>query len=304
MGRVQLVEGGLLAWSVGARRLALHTVVWVSREKPGAVLVPAVLLWLLVGCSGQKVPVGTSVVRILSTPAPSPTPTLAQEGGAAVYLPVIIEGRHVKPTATATASVPTAERSDSLVVTSALSVQRASSQGSVLEVEGEVRNDGARAVRSARITVEAWAGDRFCGRGLLTLLGKAEAVLNPGDGWPFAGTVHLKCEAEEVAFQTLAVETEEAPVRLAVEQVAVQVSPEGDWMLTGSLRNLSGVVVSYPRAVLTLRAPDGTYLASGLAYASVAVLRPGDAAPVEVTVARERTDGWASFSVTGTGERE
>jgi len=279
-----------------------------QRSRTAAVLLSlAIGVFVLGGCSGGRLPVATGVVRILSTPSVEATPTLEDTGGVAVYVPIVVQGIPLEPTATATRdaqSQPGSVLSTSVSVVSAISRQRAGPEGTSLEVEGEVRNDGQVAVQAVRVLVEATSENKLCGRGALTLLGKAEAVLAPGDTWPFGGIVYLDSEAEEVAFEVVAVETELMPVRLSVEEATVHVSEEGDWLVSGSLRNSFGQAISYPRVVLTLRAADGSYLASGLAYAGVSTLVAGEVVPFQVTVARDRVQGWASYAVVGTGERQ
>ncbi|MGQ9554117.1 MAG: FxLYD domain-containing protein [Anaerolineae bacterium] len=240
----------------------------------------------------------------MNTTVPA-TPTLPP-AGSVVYVPVIVEGRPIEPTAVATRAsgpVPVRVPSDALTVTSALTTQRAGASGLVLEVEGEIRNDSAIRVQGIRIIVEAKGSGESCGRGALTLLGKTEAVLAPGDVWPFTGVIHLECSAQEVAFEPTGVETNVSPLLLGVEGAAVGLSATGDWVLSGSLRNSTGLTVAYPRVVVTLRGVGGVYLASGLAYAGVAKLAPGEVTPFQVVVSAARATGWASFTAIGTGER-
>ena len=264
----------------------------------------AVLLSFLSACGSRGTGGSSDSAGLLNITA-QVTPTLPP-AGSVVYVPVIIEGRPVESTATATRApgpVPVRVPSGAIKVISALSTQRSAASGLVLEVEGEIRNDSAASVQGLRVVVEARGTGGVCGRGALTLLGKAEVVLSPGGVWPFTGVVYLDCAAQEVAFETMAVETSASPLTVAVEGASVGLSATGEWVLTGSLHNLTDATITYPRVVVTLHGVDGTYLASGLAYAGVAKLAPGETSPFQVSIGATRATGWASFTAVGTGER-
>jgi len=278
-------------------------------------LLVTVALAVLAGCSrvsGGRTPLTTASVV---TPVPvsgvfvaaaSPTPTLAWGRKDFVFIPMVVEGRPLVPTPTATRSAtpyPQRSMSEAMVIASAVSSQRAGEAGLALEVEGEVQNRGEVPVQSVRVVVRALGQEGLCGSGAVTLLGKAEAVLEPEERWPFSGTVYLNCQAEEVALTVAGLETEANPLRLTVEEAQVGVSEDGDWLLLGSLSNPLPFVVGYPRVVVVVRDARDEYLASTVAYADVVSLEVGGSVAFRAVIPKERVAGWAHFEAIGTGER-
>jgi len=235
------------------------------------------------------------------------TPTLGAPASRLV-LPLIRQGIVVEPTPTLDAggrARPARVPNGAVNVISAWTYQRTSGAGLALEVEGEVRNDYGSPLQGVRVVVQALsASGSPCGRSALSLLGQSEAVLGAGETWPFSGIVYLDCEVTQVRFEVTAVETSSSPVRLAVEGTSVGVSGAGDWQLSGTLRNTTDASVAYARALVVLRAADGAYLASGVAYASSPVLAPGETALFVVTIPASRAGGWADYATIGTGGRQ
>jgi hypothetical protein len=278
----------------------------------GRLKLSTILLGLLAlalsGCAqvGAQVPT-SGQVRVLTT-AVVATPTLGPTSGPMFYVPLIVQGIPLEPTVTATRRPgdpppPTEAEPESVLVAHSITSQSPSTDGFTLDVEGEVRNNGPVAVQAVRVLVDGRNRGGSCGRGALVLLGKTEAVLQPGEAWPFSGTIGLTCEAETVHLETVAVQTDREPLRLAIEDAAVGVTEAGDWQLRGMVRNTTAYVVAYPRVVLTLRNAQGRYLASSVAYTALEELQPGEATPFSVSVAKARMTGWAGFETVATGER-
>jgi len=283
--------------------VAGHMVRWAV-----ALTLAAVLAAVLAGCGVSREQAATSLgeVRVMTTAVPA-TPTPGATASPLLYVPVIIQGIPLEPTPVATrrpGDPPPRLPADSVVVTHAISQQQSTADGLVLQVEGEVINNSPNAVQGVRIVVSArsWAGET-CGRGALTLLGKAEAVVEAGESWPFAGTVVLSCGADSVNVDTMALQTGVWPLRVVLEGVSVGVGPNGEWQLQGTMRNDSGSVVAFPRVVVTLRRSQGEYLTGAVAYASVETLEVGQTAPFTVSIPPEKITGWAGYSAIGTGER-
>lgn len=267
-------------------------------------LLPAALL---LGCAAPAAPAPMYVAAVSTMAIVVATPTLPSGEGVLTYLPMVAQRSDAPATPQATrapGAPPPATPSQAVDVSYARTSQRSTASGLLLEIEGEVRNGGPRRVQDVRVVMVArGAGGAQCGRGAVTLLGQGNAIVYAGDSWPFAGVLHLECPADEVAFQVVAVETDTTPLRLAIEGGSVGVSAAGDWVLSGSLRNGASVPVAYPRALVTLRAADGTYVAAGLAYAGVSSLSPGGTVPFEVVIPASKATGWASFTAIGVGER-
>lgn len=270
----------------------------------------ALLLLAAVAVGCRVAPAGPTAapeeIRVLSTAVPA-TPTPGPTAGPLLYVPVIIQGIPLEPTPVATrrpGDPPPRLEADSGVVTNAVTQQRSTSEGLVLDVEGEVINNGPVAVQSVRVVVNArsWSGET-CGRGALTLLGKAEAVVEAGESWPFAGTVGLTCNADDVNIDTMALQAGTWTLRLALDGVSVGVGPNGEWQLAGTVRNDSGSVVAFPRVVVTLRRSQGEYLTSAVAYVSATSLEADRTAPFTVSISPEKVAGWAGYEAIGTGER-
>lgn len=244
-------------------------------------------------------------VSSLGLGAVAVTPTLPQETEEIErFLPLLIEGMWVPPTPTATPGpydAPPAGMNQGLEVLSAKTSQRVVGDRYLLQVAGEVCNSGSERAQTIRVVFVASSRGTQCGRGALTLLGQEEAILRPGERWPFSGSLYIDCSADEVAFQVIAVQTDTTPLRLAVEGAAIGATASGDWMLSGVLRNQSSVPVAYPRAVVTLRRSDGAYVASAVAYAGVSSLAPSASAAFTVVISAADASGWAEYAVIGTG---
>jgi len=243
---------------------------------------------------------------VLSTAVPA-TPTAGATASPLLYVPVIIQGIPLEPTPVATrrpSDPPPRLPSDSVVVTNAITQQVGTAGGAALQVEGEVINNGPVPVQGVRVIVDArsWSGET-CGRGALTLLGKAEAVVEPGESWPFVGVVALSCGADRVNVNTMALQTGVWPLRVVLEGVSIGVGPNGEWQLKGTMRNDSGALVAFPRVVVTLRGSQGEFLTAAVAYGSAETLEVGQTTPFTVSIPPERTVGWAGYSAIGTGER-
>ncbi|MHB0877837.1 MAG: FxLYD domain-containing protein [Anaerolineae bacterium] len=299
-----------MRWDTRAAHNALSSAIARARRLLGhravAIVAPTIAVGLLVAATACSAPVGATKSGVLSALAVEATPTLPAPGeDEARYLPMLIQGLWLAPTPTATAgpynSLPKT-MNQGLEVLSARTSQRASGDRYLLEVEGEVRNSGTQRAQSVRVVLVAGYQDRQCGRGVLTLLGQEDTILIPGDVWPFSGSMYMDCSPQEVAFQVVAVDTDTTPLRLAVEGVTVSATSAGDWQLSGTLRNHASVTVSYPRAVVTLHGADGSYVASGLAYAGISALAPGGTATFVVVIPAAKASGWASYAVEGTGE--
>lgn len=289
------------------RRRAGEVGVTVPWWRAAGLSVLALVASALTGCAG--IPPGgveaSGQIRVLSTTVAG-TPTLGPTSGPMLYVPLVLQGLPLEPTPTATRRPggPTpSPLTDAVLVAYSTTSQRSSPDGFVLDVEGEVRNDGSMAVQGVRVVVEGRNRSGSCGRGTFSLLGKAEVVLLPGESWPFSGTLGLRCEAETVNLTTVAVQTEREPVRLVMEDTAVGVTEAGDWELRGMLRNPTAAVVAYPRVVLTLRKAGGEYLSSNVAYTALDRLEPGEVTPFAVSIAKSRMTGWADFEALATGEK-
>jgi len=292
---------------LGPATVGTPLVVRVGRRHVGVLMALVCLALAAVACqpgpAGPTAELGT--VRVVSTALPA-TPTVPATPGGLTYVPVVIQGIPVEPTPVATRRPgdPTPKvKSDSVVVTEALTAQRNTADGPVLEVEGEVTNTGPYPVQGVRVVVEGRNASGSCGRGALTLLGKPEEVLVPGESWPFSGTVGLSCSVQTVNVDTMALQSGALPLRLDLEEVSVGVSAGGGWQLQGTVRNSTSGLVTYPRVVATVRRSDGSYLASGLAYAAASRLPVGGTAPFSITIPMERVTGWAGYSAIATGER-
>lgn len=245
-------------------------------------------------------------IRVLTTALPA-TPTPGATSGPVLYVPVIIQGVPLEPTPVATrrpGDPPPRLESDSVVVTHALTEQRSTADGLVLDVRGEVTNNGPYALQGVRVIIDAraWSGEA-CGRGALTLMGKPEAVIETGESWPYGGTVSLSCNADTVNVDTMALQTAAPSVRVALDGLSVGVGPNGEWQLQGTLRNGAAFPIAYPRVVVTLRRSQGEFLAAAVSYASVDRLEVGQTVPFTVSIPLDQVTGWAGYAAIGTGER-
>jgi hypothetical protein len=239
-------------------------------------------------------------VHILGDASTAPSALASQ-----LYLPLVYQAGEAVPTPKATRTggqVPLPAAILDVDVSSTLALQQQSADGYTLLIEGEVRNDNPVPVTAVRILAEALGAQGSCGRGALAPLGQQEAVLLPGEKWPFSGTLYASCPAQFVRCSATAIQAARAAVRLQPTGCAVGVSTRGNWQLTCRLTNNSPQAIRYPRAVVTLYGPEGSYVAAGLAYASIAQLVPGGSANVVVEIERARSFGWASYVVIGTGE--
>lgn len=246
------------------------------------------------------------MVRTTAAPAPVAVEAAALPTRVIIYAPVVVQGMPMEPTPQATlrpgAPTPALPARGGLETT-LISAEKATGTGLELDVEGEVTNVGTAPIQGVRVLVDGRGHAGSCGRGALTLMGKAEAVLQPGESWPFAGQVALTCATVGVLADTMALETQMPALRLTVLNPEVGMSAEGDWQLRGVLRNDTGTPVAYPRVIITLRAVDDSYLAANQAFTAVSSLAGGAEAPFTVTIPAGRTTGWASYSVLATGER-
>ena len=264
---------------------------------------------LLSGCAvGRPVQATGGVHVLVATPmiGVAGTATLPAQGSL-IFMPIIRQGQPVEPTATATTGAvprPTRTYAEGIRIVNAVCSESTSQNGVSLSLEGEIRNDSQQNVHALRVIAQAMGESGVCGRGALAPLGQAEAILGAGESWPFNGVISISCPAEQVQLELMGLVTGEAPLRLAVEGASVGVSSSGDWMLTGTLRNTTGAAVTYPRAIVTLNAPDGSYLASGLAYASVTSLAPAATTPFTVVIPAGRASGWHDFAIIATADRQ